>query len=69
MNIPHLTMWVPGRLPPNLVFLITVSKPAVDWLSENTMPPLDPRDPIAANSLDEATHLEHADRRQDTVDG
>ncbi len=70
MDIPrsgfdlHLRMWVPGNLPPNLVFLIVVtareSRPADD--SDSSYP-------IAADAPNETAHFQDRDGRQHAVDG
>lgn len=61
---PHLPMWVPGNLPPNLIFLITITpeRRPVFQLS-------DPSDAVAADAAEEAAHLQDVDRREHTVDG
>jgi len=60
----HLRMWVPGNLPPNLVFLIVVtareSRPVGDSNSGH---------PIAADAPDETAHFQDRDRGQHSVDG
>jgi len=60
----HLRMWVPGNLPPNLVFLIVVTardgRGADDSCSGN---------PIAADAPDQAPHFQDRDGGQHSVDG
>ena len=51
-------MWVPGNLPPNLIFLITITpeRRPVFQLS-------DASDAVAAHAADEAVHLQDVNRR------
>ncbi len=56
-------MWAPGNLPPNLIFLITITpeRHPVFQLS-------DPRDAVATDAADKAAHLQDVDRREHTVE-
>ncbi len=59
-----LSMWIPGTLPPNIVFLITVSQPSV---GESKWLPLygsHARDSVAADTTDQTAHLQDAERRK-----
>lgn len=53
-------MWVPGDLPPNLVFLITITRTEPSESGRDELN-LDARDAIATDATDEAAHLEDAD--------
>ena len=61
-------MWVPGNLPPNLVFLIMVTRPT-GGRREPSFVGLPPRDAVAADTADEVAHLEDAEGREHAVDG
>ncbi len=55
-------MWVPGKLPPNLVFFIIVTKPVAASMQEAQEVHSNPRDAVATDAADEGAHLQHADR-------
>ena len=54
-------MWVPGKLPPNLVFLIVVTKPVAASQQEAGEEHSNPRDAVTADAADEGAHFEDAD--------
>ena len=65
----RLLMWVPGKLPPNLVFLVTVTKPTAGIFAQEASSQLHPRDPVAADAADEAAHFQDAESGKDAMDG
>ena len=56
----QLHMWVPGNLPPNLIFLLVIARPG----DEESVP----RHAIPPNATHEAAHFQDAYRRQHAVD-
>jgi len=62
-------MWVPGKLPPNFVFLITVTKPVAATVQEVVQGHSSPGYAVTTDAADEVAHLKHADGRQHAVDG
>lgn len=66
---PHLRMWVPGNLPPNLVFLLSVTKPSAATIWDDKGGVSHSSDAVAADAPDEAAHLEDTNGRQHPVDG
>ena len=62
-------MWVPGKLPPNFVFLVAITEPLTSGVSFLRAVTSDTRHAVAADAADEAAHLQDADGREDAVDG
>lgn len=59
----HFRMWVPGNLPPNLVFFIVVTTQ-----EGRSADGSDSSNPIAADAPDQASHFQDRDGGQYSVD-